>query len=1074
MSRRVISLLTAALAVPVVARADMVVLKDGSRSVGVVRVEGPQLILRSSRDASAAPRVIALSDVERQLSGEQELAAIDAIEEAKELLRLTRDYYAAGLEMSAARCLKRAVERDDSLLREPHRDSDAARRDFWNNTLLAVLRERRSSTDAGAQLELARWARAADLKNESVRLLRLSYQLDPKRAETAELAKQWDVDLRPAATLDLSPALNDCLVLDSVSDEGVVVMPRSGMKFVMVPFRYRRDVSHELKRSTIEVKPVPPGPSRVLGFRTLAAEHGRMVLSKNLSAPIFERLDVSLNEAGRAGLTGVNSGGPPRVESGKEQPTRIPTTRLRLPCNGWAAAVAEVPEGTSALSITAARSNTQVVPMSTLRESASNPQQAGDASTPEVARVLRDLESSSPAVVSLAVQRLETLRAAVPEPSYETWAATVDGPLLPQLSCGDDEIERHAWRSLIDHGRMPPQTIRAFSELAADARLSVLRLAEDDILRPPENGTVAANALAVLKAVLKDAPPPVCQAAVELLARGAPEPALGVLVGASGEVRALAIAKFRELTDAALRDRFLRALLAGITPEDSAAIAELIRGNSFDIQDPEDPLLLRLRDERDPGARAGLLSILEGVSLTPVLRSTTMQKIFQDSAAPEAPDAVRRAAWALAVDQATRRAGDPVHGAFPALFASDAADPVLTTLRNALGEAPPDVCAAAMFALAREGQTIDTADASLRSRVWPPDMRAFLDLVSTRDHAADVDGLYSILTRMLGLSDEARAAHLLRALDRLARQRDPRDAARVSLCMKSALNWQSLAEFSRSKDAETAEIAGRLVARLAHLSAQDRTQFNAAQDLDLRVRVLRDAAHRLGRIVAGPYRVVVVLEVAPPLQTKNPELAAWEPPRRITLVGGTVELKSRGTSRDFQVYHRGKLLGFGTAQTSTSGLMTPEEWMTRIVVAPPDFLVGAAGSSLTTVFPPLVLADGSAEASATPGTFKINGADLLREALELDGERAAAAQLNGLVVPANFNISLRHAGFGTYVGIGTRRKPPTTTSAAAQRGPILINAAIFLEHSRDVSESPSATSAPTTRPSADTASAGRR
>jgi len=1051
-------ILAASLATAAPAAADLLILRDERLVVGQVREVDNRYLLTATRDAQSKPVVYQREEVARWLTGADERAAIDSIESADTLQRLGEDYHTAGLDTLATRCLTLAAKRDPSITNQPRSRGAIDLRDFWNRTLLLLRREQSDSRDADAQLDLARWAHDAGLVRESIQLLQRARQIAPDRQDIADLARTWEVDLRPLAEIDLRPAIDEPLVVPQLLDETVIVLPKDGNRLVLIPFRYRTDTSHEFRRANLDIRIVPPGPVKFLGFRAMVWVDGKISFSRRPNDPIYERLEITRDDdADRASLRGINQTHPARSTTDKDA-NRLPPTKNRLACTGWAAVIIEIPNSVDVLSISVGRGVPEEIRLALLDHALKARDGPRDPDTPGVARWLRQLADGSPATVALALHCLSTIRAEVDATRYAAFSLAVDGPILDAIERTDGEAQREAWRCLVDRGPLPPETAEAIRNAGPAVQDRLLRFVVEELRQLPAGRFARPNAILVLSAVLRSSDQAVCNEAVRFLAGGAPETAYDALIHASAPARDAAITQCREIADPEIRRQFVRALAVNASPADADALNKLIKRDGYIVTKPDDKTLQRIRETKDPTARENLLMMLQGFSLVPVLRTPVLLEIFDEISSKDAPESLRARAALLAADQARFRASAASGGSFPVDLAPDNGDPVIRVLSRAVEFGPARVRVPAVLALLREGH-VKIAEVSIKKAFDSNRARThFIDSLCADTEAAKVDGVLALLAR-LACDVGASPRRYLEQLQALSKRRDPRDTARVDLAIKSGLTWEALADYCGYEDPAVAKLATDWTTRLGHLSDQDRRQFVAAtHDRNTRIDRLRSANARLGRIALGRYELVVVLELVwpvPPGATQS--TTRWLPPQRLTVSGGEVEIRSNDVGRDFQVYAE-KLRGFGKVPVSAPGLPTPDDWAISLVPAT-DIAVLAGPQTPGNAPGPYVLASGELELSSKPGTIKLEVTDILRNAIATDPATAAFAAHADRIIPANLSISLRYTSFGSYVGVAARRTigmPPA--DASPDSPPTLLNFAVMLER-RDV-QTPSAGAGP--------------
>ncbi len=853
----------------------------------------------------------------------------------------------------------------------------------------------------------------------------------------------------PPVSIDLSPAIFEPLVFSQIMDEGSVLQPREGSRFVAIPFRYATDTTYDLRRTSFDIHPMPPAPVKFIGFRAMIWNDGRAEFSRRANDPLYERLQVTQAELGApASVVGINQTRPVAQQ-------RTPNTKNRLARSGWAAVIFELPGNVDNFTIAAAGAPAQEVRVSLLEFASKCREGAKGPNSPELARWIRAIGSNSPATVRLGIQCLTTLRQDVSQNDYARWAVPVDAAIIDAIAQLETEARRDAWAGLVRFGPMPPESRDAINASDPHVQLNLVEAIRGEFTEPSPGSYARTNALAALAAILRSSDSDVGRAAVDLFASGAPDEAFDCLITASPTVRTIALEKCKTLDDASVRRRMVHALAVQAGPNDAAALGELIKRDRIIVADPNDPILIRLRDAESDKSRQSLISMLNGISLVPVLRSPTLASIFDDLSDDDAPELLRRSVAELASDQVRLRSAAARTGEFPMRYPPQFRDPVRTVLHRTTLRGPDELRVESVAAMLREGNALDAfEDIRAAFSGKSSDRLAFIQALAARPNIERIDAVFALLMRILSLADPDSALPVLQTLDRLARQRGEREAVSVNLAAKAGLSWESLADFSLSPDPKLAALASKWIFRLAHLSPQDRRQFLAASDRDARAVRLNSASTRLARIVAGNYDLVFIVELAWPVPTSGPQsVAAWLPPQRLTLSGGVVEMKTRDAGRDIQLYVNDKLRGFGTAQVGSAGMQAPENWLPHLEPADENSLL--AGLSIPGASsPPLVMASGDVDSSSRPGTLKMEITDLLRQAITSDPAAASLAQSVDQVIPANLSITLRYAGMGSYIGIAARRSintPPPSPSAP----PVLINYAVLLERS-DASDSPPA------------------
>jgi len=1075
------------------ARSDLVVLRDGTRRGAATPGPGQPAEVRSSRDPSVGTIVIDPADVVHLLSGAAEREEIEQLADADALRLLASDYHAAGLDELARRCLVRALERNPALAERPRRDGPDELRQFWNRAVLSEREAAAPRSDGGALLELARWARDAELADEAARLLRRAAAESPPTEELTRLAREWGVGVRPRFALNLEPALTMPLFVRMVMDEAAPVSEREGTRLLALPIRHRRDAAVSVRRGSFDLRAEPSGTVRFLGLRPMRSTDGRFeLIDGGGSDPLYERMEIRPDERGRPFVMAYNTASPARRGGPKAESTARPPERLGFTGSGWFACIVEVTATTKCIRIGTSESPSQEIPLEFLEECARTAQQAVQPDSPALDALLGHAEAPASAIASFAVQRLAVLKEAVPETTYDTWSARVDPVLLSRARDVADEVSDEAWACLVEHRPVSPAAVNEAAGAEPAVQRAILRRISADFSRRSDHPRD--NQSRLLSALLQSGDAAVRLEAVEILARGAPPEAYAALTEAPREARTAALAACEKQADPVVADRLLRPLLVRAHPADAERLAQQAARTGITVADAGDPVLLALSQE-DPRRRAAALVALSAVDLRPVLCSDALDRALRGSMGARSPDELRRAAVRLAIEQAHRRGGDPIHGAFPVRLPTEDADPVVHVLRRAVAQGPDDLRAAAVLALVRLGGALAAEEALAAAIPDPRGLRAFVERLCSEPDAADCDGLFALLARLLGLADAETARTLFERIEVLVSRREA-DDLRVRLALKAGTAWSSLAEFSCSRDPFTAEAATRWALALGHLSPQDERQFMAVSTPATRVDRLREANHRLARIVSGRYEVILVLELCDPVRTspaRKPSVERspgppsglahlgqrrqepsdaqpeWIAPRRQTIQAGIVELRPVDSAgRAYEVWRKERVIGRGAAQVVPGPPARPEDWLPALTpVSTPGLFStgrGAYGEGPADYW----LETGEPGSATPPGWMRIDVGDALREAVR--GEERLIGPQPDHLVRGPFFVSVRYAVMGTYAGVAPRRREAPRRAPDGRPLPVLVNCAVLLEKisgavrtARDDQGSISTAESPTTR-----------
>ncbi len=511
--------------------ADMIVGTGGDVLVGRIVEETPTELKLLIGDASGRRKAtVSQEEVAILYQGFDELTEIDACTEPDKLTAWTESYYYGGLDITAKRCLKRALALKASIgdapMAGPLRGTDEKTKQaadlalFWNQVVIEQRKATLQKRDAPGHLALAKWARTAGLTDKAGYYLRRAWSLDRGLREIPQLAEKWAVALEHWAQIDLSPVLDGPIITSSIRDEGSLVKAEQDMVFVTLPVRYDPEdrgsgagVEHEgvqqLWKNSIRGRDA----KGFYGVRHLSAVGGKLRLEGMELEPIYERLELKPGEGARR-LVELRNQYAPRVEppvaSGETRPPR--TARRPRPrvesikdrATGWAAIILEVPRSSRELEIEWSdgarelldldfvRQSPEVSPQK-MRASGKREKQSDDfmgvendeqgwASSPPIKKTIQYLSGPSPAIAALAIERLSRIRQALAktsgedaEEALEAWAWAVDEAVLEAARRTEERVRLAAWRYFCTRLESDP------GEFIASSTLDLLSAAEPEL-----------------------------------------------------------------------------------------------------------------------------------------------------------------------------------------------------------------------------------------------------------------------------------------------------------------------------------------------------------------------------------------------------------------------------------------------------------------------------------------------------------------------------------------------------------------------------------------------------------------
>lgn len=521
-TRRLFWAWTAAIILACRAQADIIIQSDGKIVVGRATHED-QPEIRVATGSAQGPREIGIprAKVGRLLRGNEEITKVVACTDPQLLSQWTAAYYFAHLELSATRCLERALDLDPSLGEKPLAASKPAGGPaakyvaFWNRAVLRRLAASNQKADAPRLLGLARWTRSAGMNDRAFNYLRRAWAVDPGDAEVKRLAAEWAVPLESWVQVDLTLALDTPLVTTEITDDGVRVMADPGKVFVTLPIRYESPVAAApakdraattltIARTTLRGKDA----RAFYGLRMVRPADGTMKFDGSDHGPIYERLELTSGEG--VGLVVLrNRLGPRRAEdhkpkAGKPRQTKLRDEPLTVRSSGFSALVLEVPKTTDRLSFEWPDGGGESVDLDFLRKNGEteidhlrlrDPKGTKDmqpwAALPAIARSLAFVRDSSPAMTALAIARLSKIRGRLvaaldadqfDDDLFSAWIADVDSAVVSSVGREEERVRVAAWNYFCEPAgnpkstSLPDETLNLFADADPVLQLRWVRL----------------------------------------------------------------------------------------------------------------------------------------------------------------------------------------------------------------------------------------------------------------------------------------------------------------------------------------------------------------------------------------------------------------------------------------------------------------------------------------------------------------------------------------------------------------------------------------------------------------------
>ncbi|MFQ5424649.1 MAG: hypothetical protein ACE5F9_11795 [Phycisphaerae bacterium] len=1031
-------------------RADLIEMGDGSVRVGrVVSKDAGSIRLKTGTAERSIEVDVPRGQVKVIHTGLDEADGIDACKSAGQLSRWAAGYFQGGLEISAARCIRRAMELDDSMGSRARSDGAEAFRGFWNGIVLRRLEARVSRRDGKARLKLARWAWDAGLAEDAGRFLRQAWHWDRDSGEIPSLAAEWKVRLEPPFRLDLTPALRESLVSDAVQDEGTPVRAAEGSVFLTLPIRYDPGgPAWTLSRSAIRGRQM----RGFYGLRVLRVKGGVPLLEPLGREPVYERLELSPGAA--RPIIARNTIGPRPPEGVDERPERIGPRERRLRSTGWAAIVVSVSRAARQLTLEWADGGTEVIDLplvGRIRDPLRG--DAGDPSSPALSSMLAVLRSGggagraapSAAMESLVLTRLTDLCTAARVHHGDAWIAAVDSAVLRAGAKGDETIGRAAWSYMTARRGLPVVTAGLLQRTSGAVQSGWVRL----IASVSEDGEDfdAETATSILGAILRGDDHAACDAALDLMINLGRDIDWSVLVDGSQTARSLALSRMESVDDATVSSNMLIALIQGADSKWIDRLARYARRDHLRLSDPRHPLLRRWDDLTATDTRRAFLRLLPAVSLEQIVYSSSFDKIAREATAPGAAPPVRDAAFRLFIRQAERLTPTG-WSAFGLLFPRDAADPLVRGLGAAAARGEPRTRVAALKALARAGFAEEALKAMTHGAA-EPDERVLADLFEDATDTDRSDGMFALLGFLLRPEWSAASFRSLRRLRDLAAETPPADQWRMLAAVKSGVDYGALNRLCLELDPPESGPALRWLYETAHLSRQERQRLAAEHDAEQRDRELTAMNFRRGQLVDGRYGALAVIEITTAVEKVGGRVV-WSPPQRRAIALPFLTFRSQEAGDGFDVLWAKQKIGEGRALDAAPRLKSIQYcygvmdslngvFFTGGDTEPPT-AAAARSAGREVVIGPVVLRSGTLPATATTGTIQIDVGAWLRSGL---GTAASEQSFRPeALAPERLPIHLRYMRFGGYRGTLRRRPLP---ERAAVGSPHLLNVKLIVE-----------------------------
>jgi len=1078
-------------AVPL-SRGDLVVLRNGEIHAGRAAEEAGSLNILTGTPHGLKTVTVPWAEVRNVWRGEEEARAVRDCPTAGLLKTWSAGYFWAGLEESAAGCIRRALELEATLDADPLQEGDPSFRSFWNRRVLAYRELRLREAGADLLLETARWAKQADLSGEAIDYLRRAWRADRDSVAVRRIAEEWNVYLGPWRRLDLTPGLvGGMLLSDTIQDEELTVTALPGMTFLVLPYRCSTvDGPQTLHRGSLR------DPRDLYGFAVVQFRTARSLAPlRFVGGAVYERLDLKIAAGGREPTSGpttrrsgsagdrfegipLNTRGP-RLP-GPERPFQEPSRdrfREPLPVGGFAL-ILEIPRNTEKYVVDWADGGRDEVDIAFLRRvpqtihelgyRIESPAESSRDPPAGIKAVADKLACPSAAMAVLAARRIFRFREEIGSNLPPKWLDPLEAAVVRAGARPEPELREAVWAGLSAR-RISEATAAALAAETPQVQSEWIALLRARVSRagPDFNGEAAA---ALLMAILRTDNEVLCGQALDVLMGLKEQVDWGLAEKASQPAQSLALRRVRDLADPVAARRLLRAVLKDVRPATADEIAAQAGRLGVRVLTPDDVLLTQWLPNSAAAEQIGLLKVMEAIPLGDALYSHAVDRIIQEATAATADPAVQAAAMRMLVAQA-RYQRDPLggsgpRGGFPLQVSLETRDVLVDGLTVTATRGPADLRLDGLAELLRAGYAVQAAK-SLRAGCRDDLERLNLlrQLAAADPEIRRSHGYQALLGQFLRPGAKELVTWVtaeLVDLERRCREREEGNCWLLVAAVKAGVDFRELAGLCYPLETEAAYAAFAWLGKLGHLTRQDSMRLQAAgSTADFYAR-LEQIDLRRSSIVDGRYGAVAVVEWvesqsrpgAQPSDDEARQHFRWSVPRRVTLLLPPIQLKT--VEEDGTVAALWEGLEIGRGQIKTEGrirfpldyaprLENPESvWLGRLGWGWPNLLALSPTEGLATG--PAVLASRGASTTLAPGRLNLDVGGLLAEAMRAQKVWSAAQVRQA--VPASCPVSVRYAAFGSYYGTGPRRAAPSINQTTPGQGH-LLNVLVVLERMGD-------------------------
>lgn len=473
-------------------RAELLKLKGKGTVACRIVEQGPNdTRLITSDGTGRTELLVSNADIIQRLQGSDEIGAIESNKDATQLSNWATSYYFAGFEILAKRCIRGALVSDRQIGAKPRKAAGARGKPddfslFWNRVVLRAKTEATADRDVAAIIASAKWAKDAGLSDEASFQLRKAWSLDPSQTETVRLANEWGISLERWIQVDLTSAIDQPLISESIQDEQTQVSAEAEKEFITIPLRYDRLIrlADGSKSSTSSLGKAAFKGKDLRGFyglRLLEVDKDRLRVDGRGQEVVYERMTLKPPEGRERSVELRNQLGPrgSAQASGDGQKTsrnakqpRLRSKPITESANGWIGLIVEIPRQATQLKLEWAGGGEETLDLSFIRNARAPSVDALRASTgggangtsggwkdnAAIRKAVEAVKGASPSMAALAIEwllriRLELERRSGPEAEADLsdWSLMVDGAILESGLRGEEQVRVSAWRYFSTH-----------------------------------------------------------------------------------------------------------------------------------------------------------------------------------------------------------------------------------------------------------------------------------------------------------------------------------------------------------------------------------------------------------------------------------------------------------------------------------------------------------------------------------------------------------------------------------------------------------------------------------------------